>query len=73
MNGRPLALESALDGIPAVLETWFLGNESGNAIADIVFGAVSPAGRLPMGIPRTTVRCRDITRMRQPAGLQMPT
>lgn len=54
MNGRPLALETALHGIPAVLETWFLGNESGTAIADILFGAVSPAGRLPMGMPRTT-------------------
>ncbi|RPF72823.1 beta-glucosidase [Aurantiacibacter spongiae] len=54
MNGRPLALETTLEGIPAVLETWFLGNESGPAIADIVFGAVSPAGRLPMGMPRVT-------------------
>ncbi len=54
MNGRPLALEAALDDIPAVLETWFLGNESGPAIADILFGEVSPAGRLPMGMPRVT-------------------
>ena len=54
MNGRPLALEAALDGIPAVLESWFLGNDSGPAIADVLFGAVSPAGRLPMGMPRTT-------------------
>lgn len=52
MNGRPLALESALEGIPAVLETWFLGNESGHAIADVLLGRVSPAGRLPMGMPR---------------------
>ncbi|MCA0977249.1 glycoside hydrolase family 3 C-terminal domain-containing protein [Qipengyuania flava] len=54
MNGRPLALEEVLDGIPAVLETWFLGNESGPAIADVLFGEVSPAGRLPMGMPRST-------------------
>lgn len=52
MNGRPLALESALENIPAVLETWFLGNESGHAIADVLLGRVSPAGRLPMGMPR---------------------
>lgn len=54
MNGRPLALEAALTGIPAVVESWFLGNDSGTAIADILFGRVSPAGRLPMGMPRTT-------------------
>jgi len=52
MNGRPLALEQALEGIPAVVETWFLGNESGHAIADVLLGRVSPAGRLPMGMPR---------------------
>ena len=52
MNGRPLALEDALAQVPAVVETWFLGNESGHAIADVLMGRVSPAGRLPMGIPR---------------------
>ncbi len=54
MNGRPLALESALNGIPAVLETWFLGIESGPAILSVLTGAASPAGRLPVGMPRTT-------------------
>ncbi len=54
MNGRPLALEKALDEIPAVLETWFLGIESGPAIADIVSGRTAPAGRLPIGMPRVT-------------------
>ncbi|SEJ89309.1 beta-glucosidase [Sphingomonas sp. OV641] len=54
MNGRPLALEKALAGIPAVLETWFLGIESGPAIAEILTGKTSPAGRLPMGMPRVT-------------------
>lgn len=54
MNGRPLALEYALQGIPAVLETWFLGIESGPAIADVLTGAVSPGGKLPIGIPRIT-------------------
>jgi len=54
MNGRPLALEEALDGIPAVLETWFGGNEAGPAIADALYGRTNPAGRLPMGMPRTS-------------------
>ncbi|MCW3836463.1 glycoside hydrolase family 3 N-terminal domain-containing protein [Sphingomonas canadensis] len=52
MNGRPLALEAALAGFPAVLETWFLGVESGPAIVDVLTGAVSPGGRLPVSMPR---------------------
>jgi beta-glucosidase len=54
MSGRPLALEAALAGIPAVLITWFLGVESGPAIADVLTGLVSPSGKLPIGFPRTT-------------------
>lgn len=54
MNGRPLALEKALAGIPAVLETWFLGVESGPAIAEVLSGRVAPGGRLPMGMPRVS-------------------
>jgi len=52
MNGRPLALEKALKDIPAVLETWYLGLESGIAILDVLTGYVSPGGKLPIGFPR---------------------
>ncbi|MCW3845960.1 glycoside hydrolase family 3 C-terminal domain-containing protein [Sphingomonas sp. LB-2] len=52
MNGRPLGLEKDLAGIPAVLETWYLGLESGPAIAHVLTGEVSPGGKLPIGIPR---------------------
>jgi len=52
MNGRPLGLEKTLEGIAAVLETWYLGLESGPAIVDVLTGAVSPGGRLPIGFPR---------------------
>jgi beta-glucosidase len=54
MTGRPLALEKALAGIPAVLVTWFLGIESGPAISDVLTGVVAPSGKLPIGFPRTT-------------------
>jgi beta-glucosidase len=54
MSGRPLALEAALDGVPAVLCTWFLGLQSGYAILDVLSGKVNPGGKLPIGFPRTT-------------------
>jgi beta-glucosidase len=54
MTGRPLALEAALEGIPAVLVTWFLGIESGTAISDVLTGWVAPSGKLPIAFPRTT-------------------
>lgn len=52
-NGRGLALEGAVVKAPAILVTWFLGSESGHAIADILFGDFSPSGRLPCSFPRS--------------------
>jgi beta-glucosidase len=51
-NGRALALEGAVRDAPAILVTWFLGTETGNAIADVLFGAYSPSARLPVSFPR---------------------
>ncbi|TDU31890.1 beta-glucosidase [Panacagrimonas perspica] len=51
-NGRALALEGAVRDARALLVTWFLGVETGNAIADIVFGDHSPSGRLPVSFPQ---------------------
>ncbi len=51
-TGRALALSGAVRDADATLVTWFLGAETGHAIADVLFGAVSPSGRLPVSFPQ---------------------
>ncbi|MGH7547880.1 MAG: glycoside hydrolase family 3 N-terminal domain-containing protein [Gemmatimonadales bacterium] len=53
MSGRPLAVQWAADHVPAIVQAWFLGIETGPALADVLFGDVSPSGKLPVTIPRT--------------------
>ncbi|WP_421682492.1 beta-glucosidase BglX [Stutzerimonas urumqiensis] len=53
MNGRPLALTWAQQNADAMLETWFSGTEGGHAIADVLFGAYNPSGKLPISFPRS--------------------
>lgn len=52
-HGRALALQGAVRGARAILATWFLGSQTGPAIVDVLFGVVSPSGRLPVSFPQT--------------------
>jgi len=52
-NGRPLAINSVAKHVPVIFECWYLGQECGRAVADVLFGDVNPGGKLPISIPRS--------------------
>ena len=52
INGRPLSISWIAENIPAILEAWLPGEEGAAAVADVLFGDVSPGGKLPMSFPR---------------------
>ncbi|THD69716.1 beta-glucosidase BglX [Robertkochia marina] len=52
MNGRPLTINWADKNIPAIVEAWQLGSESGHAIAQVLYGDHTPSGKLPMTFPK---------------------
>ena len=53
MSGRPLDLSWADQNIPAIVQAWHLGSQSGNAIAQVIFGDYNPSGKLQMSFPRS--------------------
>jgi beta-glucosidase len=56
-SGAPVLMSDWLQNVPALVEQWFPGQEGGNALADILFGSVSPSGRLPCTFPKRWEDC----------------
>ena len=53
ISGRPLSLANVEDNLDAILYGWILGQETGTAVADLLFGDANPSGKMPVTIPRT--------------------
>ena len=52
-NGRPLSINVLNDNVPAIYECWYLGQETGRAVAEVLFGDYNPGGKLPITVPRS--------------------
>lgn len=52
-NGRPLSINYVSQNVPVIYECWYLGQETGRAVADVLFGDYNPGGKLPITIPRS--------------------
>lgn len=61
LSGSPLNLQRADETVGAIVQAWYPGQATGTALADILFGAASPAGRLPVSFPRTLDDVPDFT------------
>ena len=53
IHGRPNSINYIAENVPAILEGWYLGQEGGTAVADVLFGDYNPGGRLPISVPRS--------------------
>jgi beta-glucosidase len=53
-HGRPNSINYLVENVPVIFECWYLGQENGHAIADVLFGDVNASGKLPISVPRST-------------------
>ncbi len=53
MNGRPLSINYLAENVPAIIEGWYMGQATGTAAADIIFGDVNPSGKLTITFPKS--------------------
>ena len=59
LHGRPNSINYIAENVPAILDGWYLGQETGTAVADALFGDYNPAGKLPITVPRSTGQLPD--------------
>ncbi|HET8966125.1 MAG TPA: glycoside hydrolase family 3 N-terminal domain-containing protein [Candidatus Acidoferrum sp.] len=59
LHGRPNAVNYIAENVPAILDGWYLGQEGGTALADVLFGDYNPGGRLPITVPRSVGQLPD--------------
>src|SRR5947209_1423353 len=52
-HGRPNSINYLVENVPVIFECWYLGQENGHAVADVLFGDVNPGGKLPISFPRS--------------------
>jgi beta-glucosidase len=59
IHGRPNSVNYIAQNVPAILDGWYLGQEGGTAMADVLFGDYNPAGRLPITVPTSVGQLPD--------------
>ncbi len=68
-SGSPVLMNNWIDKVPAVLQTWFAGQELGNAVADILFGIVNPSGKLTVTFPNKWEDCSAYDSYKKESGV----
>jgi beta-glucosidase len=58
-HGRPNSINYIAEHVPAIVEGWYLGQEGGTAVADVLFGDYNPGGKLPITVPRSVGQLPD--------------